>query len=429
MELLRKIENDDFTGIDEFINQLLDLEISDSLVFIQSCASKLNTEQPNEAEQYMLILLQSFWNFFQSQVSIIEKADFQQGLQQIEQAHQGFQQLQLQEFQELAEGFSLYYSAVVDLKQLNLNSAFEKVNSAKKHFERIDHYGKHFSKQVEVFESESLFVSGVTSMMQLDLENGQIAIEKASSMSKKVAKKHCQEDSPEYNLFMGLGYFYSSYSSFILQSMHVNSLNFEYFDFSDNEASHDSDIAIDFLSKSIELGQVANINLNLAKGINLLAHVIFTIGATMSHILADHPENINFESNKLKINIGNANKFFRMIGDSGIVGIRLCKQVEQQLMNVSRYIRQKRIDPKPIQDTQWAFDDVKELLVQGKTEKALKTLLAKSMDFDAFNDIVLLNNRYARLKKERMLQLLTEEDFRVQETQVSKSVLDMLELL
>ncbi len=420
---------DNETKITAFIDTLFELKVDQSLELIQRNLSGINTGNSHESDRYSIIFLESFWNFFQSQAAVTEKADFPQALAFIQKARDGFSAINLKEFHELSEGLLLYYQALVEIRTLNVNAGLEKINLAKSHFENLDKYDKYFRKQIEAFEAESLYVSGLTLLMQLDYDNGRIALEKASMTSKRLAIKFFEKDSPEFNFFTGYGYIYSAISDFVIQSMNLNALNFEFFDYSENEAAQNSALATSCLSKSLEVGEVVRMNLIFAKGMNLLSTVVFSVGTCMYNILNNQPSEINFDKKAQKKNIANANKFLASIGEQGLAFIRLSKQIEQQLNNVSRYVNSRNsIAIRPVKK-QRSYDEITRLVEKGKTEKALKLLLDESTDFDIFNDVIALSGRFSKLNREKIQNVILDSDFIVEESKITQAILQLLRLL
>ncbi|MEX0289337.1 MAG: hypothetical protein AB3N14_09530 [Flavobacteriaceae bacterium] len=430
MELVNQLYQGDESAVDNFIDSLFDTNPQDALSYVKDVHSAISNAEPNEHKDSLLVLLESFWNFFNAQISILEKADFVNGSQQLQLANAGFEQLNLIDLTGLTAGFQLYFAAIIDIQAMNLNAGLEKIQQAKEHFESIDKYGKIYNKHIEVMESESLFVSGMNLISQLDYENAEIAIEKASNASKNIAIKYNEEDSDEYHYFMGLGYMYTSLMSFILQTIKLKGFDFDYFDYADNEAYDSSLKALEHLANAIEDSEIARRNLNMAKGVNLLSQVVFELGKCMQALLIGKEEKIVFETSDLRRKIKNANKFFRSIAEQGVIFIRFGVEIESSLINVDKFLKygtKSAVKPAKKKDVD-VTDKIKKLISNGDNKKALDLLIKVYEGYDKYDTIVALKARHSRINKAKIQGRYTKEEFGVQQSEISNDILSLLKI-
>jgi Effector-associated domain 11 len=429
MDLVKSVNENDFSSIDLFINQLMNTETQESLNIIQKAYSQMNVTEPNDSERYVLFLLESFYKFFYSQLVIFENADYTQGLKLMQEAHTGFSNLKMKDFEELSEGYQQYYSAIVDVRSLNLNSGLEKMNKAKAQFEKMDKFGQFFNKQINGYEAESLILTGFTFIAQLDYENGQIAFEKAANTIKKVAIKYCEKDSDEYNLYLGLSYLYNSILRFWIKLAHLNNYSFDYFEINEDDVNENAVEAIRFFSSSVESGEMTRIYFNQAKGYNLLSNVVNNIGLCMNDILILNKKEIQFSVIENKKSVRNASKFFTSIGDTAITLVRLCKEIDNQISNIQRFIKSKNIAIIQNEKSQNLGETIQKHIENGKIEKALDCLLANSVDFDLTDEAILLKSRYSYLLRSHIEGSISENDFAIEKNKLSKSVLEAIKLM
>ena len=415
-------------GAKLFINSLFDVSIPDALVIIEDKRDQIGDTPKTEVEAQLLLLLESFWNLFQSQAAIIEKADFYTGAEQLERAVQGFEVLGLDDFHSLALGLEWYFLSILDFRSSNLTAGLEKIKLAKEQFKQIDIYEEYFGPQIEALEAESLFMSGVNHITNLDYENGEVAIEKAVKVSKEVANKYCTPESAQYYLFTGLGFLYNSFLHYFICYAKLGNFDFEYFDYSENEANESSMKAIEYLSQALGIGENVRINLQTSKGLSLLSQVVFSIGQNMHFLLTGKTDQVLAIIPSKKM-IKNARKFFADIGEDGIVPLRICKELREQLINLEKFIRSNKTISETIPEYSNFAEHVRKLLVKGNNKKAIDYLMKNSHDFDLFREITLLHGRYARLEKEKTLGEISDKDFRVEENKFSSSILNLVELI
>lgn len=300
MEIIQQLEQGDYTGLEEFVDVLIEHPANESLQVIKKAHAQVYSEHPTEQEQFFLRVLESFWNFFQAQIAVVENADFQTGLQQIELAAKGFESIKMEQLANLSAGFELYFSAVVDLRTFNISSGLQKIEQVRAHFSKIDKYGEYYARMIDSCEAEGLFVAGLQSLMQMDYENGEIQIEKASRATKKLAQKYFKEESLEYSLYMGFGYLYASYSNFFVQMYNLNTFNFDYFNYRDVSEDDESAQSIGYLTKAYEYSEMAKINLKMAKVINLLSGTVCILGNALFLAMDDRKDEIVIDFNGIK---------------------------------------------------------------------------------------------------------------------------------
>ena len=429
MEMESNSINNQFSEINTFIDALFKVTTEQALGLIQEKYVQVNAMSSSDFRDIYLVVLDSFWNFLQAEISVHQKLDFQAGLQQIQVAMQGFEAVQLYHFKELCIGFQLYFSAMVDLRTLNYGAGLEKIQQAKAQFQKIDKYGQYYAQTIDAMEAESLFVAGSSYIAQLDYDKGIVSIERASKAFKKLAQKYYDKNDLEYHLFIGLGYFYRAFSAFVLQANHLNTFNFEFFNYNENEVSKPALKAIEHLSKSIQESELAQVNSLLSKSLHLLAEVIFTIGKTMDFLLSAQLDQITFDRKKIKTILKSAYQYFVEIGEAGLIFIRISKQLDSQLNNVEKMLKVKKVLSQASGNPLGFIITCREWIKKGKILPALDILIQKSIDFDIFKDIILLKSRYSRMERERDLNLIPYEMANTETTKITNAILNILEAL
>lgn len=430
MELIEQLYRKGPEAKDSFIDSLFETDINGALNLIQVAHSEISSAEPNDHREFVMVLLDSLWNFFKSQTTIFEKADFALGLQQLQSAHKGFEQLNLIDIVGLTTGFELYIAALLDLKNMNLNAGQEKIQKAKAHFESIDKYGKIYGQQVEIMESEGFYISGQHLIAQMDYENAEIAMERAATSSKKIAAKYFGPESQQYYYFMGVGYMYSSIMNFTTIRSKLNEFDFDYFQHTGNEANENSLKALELLANAVEQNEIARINLNVVKTINLLSQVVFEIGKCMQTLLSGKEDEITFEIGSLRAKIKNANKFSRSIGEHGLIFMRIGTELEYGLINVDKFLKfGNKSHNRIVSDKKDIAGHSHKFVSNGDNEKALDYLITAYEGYDQYDNIVTLKAKHSRLKRDQILGQYSKEEYNVEENKITKAILSLIKLL
>lgn len=120
-----------------------------------------------------------------------------------------------------------------------------------------------------------------------------------------------------------------------------------------------------------------------------------------------------------------AGRFAVEIGETGIIFVRLCKQIDFQIANVERKIRSK-ISKNISIEPAIAVDKIRQLLQHGKTADAIDDLIKNSNDYEFFNDLIVLRSRFSRMKHAAHLNLMTDDEASVEESKIVDAVLALL---
>lgn len=418
-----------YTNVDAFVEALYGMEAAEAIPLLEGAYARLApADKPDDAHvQQLGQLMGCFWNLFQGQALVHEKADFAGALQYMQLATQGFEALELEGFAALAKAFGLYYQAVVHIRTSNYQAGLDNIKAAREQFGLVTNYGRNYEPLVDALEAEGYFVAGIQELMALDIDRAQIDIEKAVNASRKVAQEHCAPDSAEYWLYMGLADYYAAYTGYMVQMSSLNTLDFGYFGYADNEAAQHAAGAIDKLAKCADLGEVTQTNLRLAKATHLLSEVVFTIGHAMAQLLQGATDGIDFDTKALKKMADSARKLAIEMGEVGIVMTRLSKQVGQMVQHVETLLqaRNAKRQPAPAR-AQEGHTAIAELLQAGKTDKALRELLKTTVDPDLFQQLVVLSGKLSLAQKHLNLGFMSAQEAQQQESQVAAALLSFL---
>jgi tetratricopeptide (TPR) repeat protein len=427
MELMQQLKAGGNKGLDSFVDTLFKVSRRQSLTLIHQQTEALKTEPEGKEKEHLVLLLECFGNFFLSEISVFEKADFQRGFQQLQKAIAGFEQLGRQQLKDFAQGMLTYFAAIIDIKRGNVSSGIDKMSAVKKQFDELDQYGQYYAHLIDSFEAERHFITGTQLVGALDYEKGLIEMEKAFRLQKRLTIQHMQKGTIEYRLNMGTAYIYATFAAYFVQWKNLSSFNFDYFDYTENELADEAMKAIDLLSGVVEVSEITRINLNLTKGIKVLSSVIFDVGQNMHRLLMSDTDEIQFDPRALKSAIRNARDFFTEIGDSGLVLLRSTNVVKQQIENLEKILRIKKV---PLQkggsESVWV-KEAQEMIAEGKLSQTIKYLMTHLNDYDVFEQLILISGSYHRLVAKRNLKQITEEVFSVEENKVSRALLAALD--
>lgn len=434
-----ELKNEDeinYEEIDLFMDSLFNVELDEALELLKNELTSIENEPPSESKDFSVYFLEAFWNFFLSKHFFIEKADIQSGIHHIKLAIESFEEMELQNFVEISKGLKLQYSAIVEIENSNFNSALEKIELAKIYYQKIDKYGKYFSDTIEAIEAESYFLKGVSFFNELDYENGQIAIEKASKGSKQIAENYYTKNSESYNLFTGLSHFYKLYSAFFVQQIKLNSLDYDYFHNTDNETIDFSKNSIEYLSKATNTSVYTRINLKIAKGLTLLSLIIYEIGNFFYLIMHKEKYDSRIDIKYLTRMLNNARNLFIELDEVGIVLLRVCKTFEPRLTTISKILQERNINTSMNEsenENKENYSKIKEntqsLIGKGEIGRAIKDLMIELIDSDPYNELIMLQSRYNQLIRDDIKGVISNNDKKIEMNKIANAILDVLELI
>ncbi|KAA3641244.1 MAG: hypothetical protein DWQ02_00890 [Bacteroidetes bacterium] len=387
-----------------------------------------------DANATLKMVLETFWNFFQSQVEFTQAGNIPKSIELLSQAKENLELLDLKDNWNIANGLLLYYMAVYDIRQQNISAGLDKLKEAKETLQKVDKFGSQYQSFIDHFEPESFYIAGVQSMMQYDYSNGDIMIEKAAEASKSVAKKYYEKNSMSYNTFYGLGHAYKALYHLFYSMNEFNKFNFDLFVFGDNETRIEAEQAIAFLS----IGDLSNININnslfLCKTAMFLSEALTKLGISSYNLLKGDDDEIA-DLKSLKQVVRNAKKMASKSGPSAVVYVRFCDQTEEQIYNLERLVasKVKRKDLTVIKDSEEKSGAVAEksnyveMIGQGKVEKVLSMLIKQEKSPDLLKDFILLSSQWQEVKRKEHLQLITAQNAAVAKSQITEGLLNIME--
>lgn len=417
----------DQQSVFELIETLFDNEPQMSVQVLQQMYQQFG---PN-GNPTILLVLETFWNFFQSQLEFTQAGNIQKAIELLSQAKESMDKLDLKENWIIANGLLLYYSAIFDIRQQNITAGMEKLKEAKETLQKADKFGSQYQSFIDHVEPESFYIAGVQAMMQYDYSNGDIMIEKAAESSKSVAKKYYERGSMQYNTFYGLGHAYKALYLLFYSMNEFNKYNFDLFVFGENETKIEAEQAIAYLS----IGELSNININnslfLCKTALFLSEALTKLGVSTYNLLkGDEDEIADLKS--LKQVVRNAKKMASKSGPSAIVYVRFCDQTEEQIYNLERLVasKVKRNAVTVIKETEQSSEKEKEVLVemigQGKVGQVLSMLIKQEKSPDLLKDYILLSSQWQDLIRNESLQLITKENAGVKKSQITNGLLNIM---
>ncbi len=419
----------DQQSVFELIETLFEHEPQKSVEVLQQMYQQVGPE----AHPTLLLVLETFWNFFQSQLEFTQAGNIAKSIELLSRAKENMDHLDLKENWIIANGLLLYYTAIFDIRQQNISAGMDKLKEAKEALQKADKFGSQYQSFVDHVEPESFYIAGVQAMMQYDYNNGDIMIEKAAESSKSVAKKYYEKDSMQYNTFYGLGHAYKALYHLFYSLNEFNKFNFDLFVFGDNETKMEAEQAISFLS----IGDLSNININnslfLCKTALFLSEALTKLGVSTYNLLKGDDDEIA-DLKSLKQVVRNAKKMASKSGPSAIVYVRFCDQTEEQIYNLERLVasKVKRKDLTVIKDTAPKMDtaaekgNLVEMIGQGKVEKALSLLIKEEQSPDLLKDYILLSSQWQEVKRKENLQLITMENAGVIKSQITEGLLNIM---
>lgn len=424
-----QLAQQDQQSIFELIDTFFENETHQSVQVIQEMYKQIG----DGAHPTIKFVLESFWNFFQSQLEFTQAGNIAKSIELLSQARINFEQLGLKENWTIANGLLLYYQAVYDIRQNNISAGLEKLQAAKEAMQKADKFGSQYQTFIDHFEPESYYLAGVQAMMQYDYNNGNIHIEKAAEASKQLAQKYYEQASIQYNTFYGLGHAYKALYLLFYSINEFNKFNFDLFVFGENETYEEAEKAISFLSE----GELSNINiynsLFLCKTALILSEVLFKLGVSSYNLMKAETEEIA-DLKSLKKTVRNAKKMASKSGPSAIVYVRFSDQLEEQIYNLERLVasRVHRKDVTVLKENEQedhqgiTQENYSELISQGKVEKALSLLIKNEKSPDLLKDLILLSSQWQDVKRRESLQLVNAEDAKVMKSQVTQGILNIL---
>lgn len=427
--LMTEISEGNFSHIDTLIDTLLGVEKEEAVAIIQNLHEFVDVQPyDEEAKSFMTLLLDSFWNFHQSTITINEQADFSKAHHEVEKAAKQFHKLGLNYLNKLATGFQIYYSAMIDIQSLNINAGIKKIEDARQYFKSMDRYEKYYGWKIGFMEGQGYYMSGVSYLMKLDYENANVFVEKAINITKHVARKYFEENSHDFNYFMGIAYLYHTFRDFFLHLEELNRFNFEHFDYvEESELMEGTVKATEFFSKISEQDEDVISSLKLLKGLHLITETIFKIGKSMYSLLNGKSEVAVLETFSLKKNIKNAKRFFMEVRDDNmVIFLKFVDRAERQIINLDRFIKTKNDYTIKESEPLVIVNPVRELIGKGKTDKALDLFLGKILDYDIFIAVTLLKSRLSMLNNDKLKGTISSENYTVGVTNINESILKIL---
>jgi len=420
---------------DEFVGCLMETERDTAIWYTGSLVDKMallsEGKDFDENQYYMICLCEGMSHFFKSQEALTDKDELVLAINHLGECIKCLERISLGYFIYYAKGLEIYYSGILDIRLNNLKQGIKKLEEAKGRLEDVDVYGETFLLKGGMIEAEIFYSTGVSCISEYDYENALIAFNKASSVTRYLSNKYYNKDAYLYNFTKGLSYYYLGYAHFMVQIRRMSELNFDFFEYTENDTKIEINKSIACLSKCLE-NLVARKIISLSKGIKILSVVLQEVGQRMSKLLLGNnsKEDYSLTSKELNKALSNSSKFFAEVGDTSITHIRFCKKVENMILQTDKFFYKNNIIQNSSENTSnETLKIVNDLIAKGNNGKAIDYIISNSADYDVFNHAILLKARHERLKSKSIKGIIGETEKTLFQNQLSNSIIDLLRLI
>ncbi len=429
LNLLKNVMEKGEVELDKFIEHILDINGDDAISLLREQLFLLDENTEDEKEKSLLTVLQSFFFFFSSHNCLLKSNDIVQAIEYIEQAKNGFESERYTAFESLAESYYLYYSALLDFRNMNMADGNQKLAAAKKLLYSMDIYGH---SQLEAFsdviESERLFFSGLDHFAPLDYEKGTIDMAKAGHASIAVAHKHFGDDLNIYNQFIGLGWLYQARSELFVQSHNLSILDLDYFAESINKASEFASKAAEFLRAIWRPHAMINLNLKNLQIIKLLSAVNYKLANLLLHLIEARK---TFPENDIRITrllIKEAQECAIELGEENekLLFVRASKDLRRKLENIERKLLQQQAKH-PAPYSHQKESPALRLIEEGKIPDALDYMADKTNDAHMLEELILLKGDLLSVMEQKVKGKLSPDISRIKETEILTALMNRLD--
>lgn len=240
-------------SLDGIVDEVFELEIEDAL---SSVSQKMRTLDRSQRGSALELLLQALWCYFEAIRLIRADSDFAGACLAMQEAAQGFAQVEQHELLAVSRGLVSYSKALAHLQKSNIGEAQELFRESTNYLKDAGRFGQQFRPLIDHMKPEQLYISGMQSLQMLDFASARSLIEQASLASEKVANDYHQKGSPHHCTFLGLAQFYRANFTFVRAVNDLNNCSFDKLIGDDNLAV-DANQACDLLRQ----GDLENINI------------------------------------------------------------------------------------------------------------------------------------------------------------------------
>ncbi len=303
----------------------------------------LNRQVAGPEYESFQIVLQSLWNYFEAIRLNRTERNFEEVLNLLESAADGFGQVKQKELRDLSIGMNLYVKATIELLNKNIGQSLIFLNDTKKHLRSAGKFGHKFEPLVLLIESDAYFIQGVNALLALDYDNAKTNIDSASQTLKLAAHKYHQKGGRTYNSLIGKSYLYEAVFIFVQANNEFNQFKYDRLAAEQNLA-REAIKAHKFLKK----GDTEDITLRdfiyLSKALTLLLEVTNELSKLMQNIFHSTFKPDIQALMVFRKKIRKATNLISKGSPNIVVYIKMCNQLSEQINNLERLAKPNKKD-------------------------------------------------------------------------------------
>ena len=158
--------------------------------------------------------LQAAWNFFEGIRLMEGEASFEEARLLFENSARDFHRLKLSLLCDMATGFQIYTGAVLETQNGNLGRALEYFSGARDYLKKAGKFKNYFQSLIDHLEVDACFTAACRTFQNMDFDNSEIWIARASAAAQKVAKTYYPWGSLEAERFLGQAFYHRAFFAF-----------------------------------------------------------------------------------------------------------------------------------------------------------------------------------------------------------------------
>lgn len=287
--------------------------------------------------------LQAAWNFFEGIRKMEAEANFTEARVLFENAARDFHRLNLNLLGDMATGLQLYNEAVLETQNGNLGRALECFSSAKNYLKQAGKFKNHFQSLIDHLEVDACFTAAWRTLQNMDFDNSEIWIARASAAAQKVAKTYYSEGSVEAESFLGQAAYHRAFFTFNRMIEDSSQFNFDLI-------AGEKDPALAAREAVRLLKKMAETNVNIA-GMQAISRAFVELFEVMQ-ALANYMRTVLKASFKadpetllsLKQKVRQARNLIAGAGPQAVTFVRFCDRLTRQIDNLEKLCKPSKKD-------------------------------------------------------------------------------------
>lgn len=329
--------------IDDALNQVFDADPEHMQTVAEGLLDALDQKLAIEAYEPLKLALESLWSYAQAINGIIKGADYLHAVGLFERAGSGFHRLGQDGPRDLCIGMGAYAQAVLDVRQLNIAQARDRLKAVEEYLERAGRFSSKFKPLIHHMKPEMLFSAALPSLFQLDFPTARTLLEEASNAARSVAETYYSDGDPQKALFEGCAHLYQGFYNLVRS--HSELQQFEYDRLAaEKQLVIDARSACELLAEAKEVSEPARVLFCLAESMVQLQEAIQEIAHIMKKVFEATFTPRLQQLRELSGKVRRASQSAAKAGPTAVAMVRYCEQIATQIKNIEHLGRPTKKD-------------------------------------------------------------------------------------